>query len=212
MKIPSLEDKRALFDFVYLFLIVLSFNIGFLILKYYIFNKPIFDENEMSYLKIGTFISFVLVIPLLEEFCFRGIFMIPKKTIFIYPTLICIIVFILIFLKLDFKSIILITIISILGILYVINIANVRGNFNFFIENHHTILIIVSAIIFSIIHITNYESRDLETYLKLIPRLTGGLYLGYIAYKYGISKSYLMHVLNNLLPFIYLFVMRFILK
>ncbi len=206
----SLTHKKETFDFVYLFIIVMGFNVAFLLVKYYIFDKPIFDESELSYFNIGTFISFVFVIPILEEFCFRGIFMLPKSNFYIYPTLISIILFICIFMKFDIKSYILICSMITIGTVYLIS-TTARHKIHFIIENHTVLLIVLSAIIFAVIHITNYDTRDLETYLKLVPRLTGGLYLGYIAYKYGIGKSYMMHTINNFIPFIYLGVMRWVL-
>jgi hypothetical protein len=37
--------------------------------------------------------------------------------------------------------------------------------------------------------------------IKDFPRILGGFYLGYIANKYGIKYSILMHCINNTIPF-----------
>ncbi len=58
----------------------------------------------------------------------------------------------------------------------------------------------LSAVIFALIHITNYESNSTIIYLVpllVLPQFISGLFFGYLRVRYNFVLAYLMHVLHN---------------
>lgn len=202
----SFKDKNIQFDFIYLFIFVFTFNMLILKIINHIYKKPFIDEDDFSKLTIGIFVTYVFLIPLIEELCFRGVLSLSKKIFFV--SLVAILIVLLCFFKFNFISLSIISLIIILGILTLVN-NDLIFRIKRFVDENIIIVIIITAILFSIAHLKNYESINVEAYLKIIPKFTGGLYLGYIAYKYGISRSYILHGMNNLIPFIIILIVKY---
>lgn len=58
----------------------------------------------------------------------------------------------------------------------------------------------LSAIVFALIHITNYDSNDNFVYLipvLVLPQFIMGLFLGYLRVRYSFMLGYFMHALHN---------------
>lgn len=198
----SLKEKNLFFDFITLFIIVFFFNVLFLMVSYYIYNKSLFDSSDLQLLSVRKFISYVIVLPLIEELAFRGFFSFTNK-LTVLLSLLCLLIIIVIYFKVNTWTIAFISIMIVLGGYLIIG-KNSLSLFNGFIENYFILLLVISSFLFSIAHIRNYNEFNFQTILMIIPRFIGGLYFGYIAFKYGILKSFLLHLINNLLPFVYL--------
>ncbi|WP_370398139.1 CPBP family glutamic-type intramembrane protease [Tenacibaculum dicentrarchi] len=182
-----------------MFLLSIYYFCIFLIL---FIKKPFIDEDDFSKLTIGIFVTYLFLIPLIEELCFRGVLSLSKKIFFV--SLVAILIVLLCFFKFNFISLSIIN----LGILTLVN-NDLIFRIKRFVDENIIIVIIITAILFSIAHLKNYESINVEAYLKSIPKFTGGLYLGYISYKYGISRSYILHGINNLIPFIIILIVKY---
>lgn len=195
-------NKNILFDFVYLFGTIILLNILILVFSYLIFSKPLFDSEDLKLLNFEKVILFVFIIPIIEEFSIRGIFVFNNK-IYIIISLISIILLLFVFINDFLISLILSFLIVVFGIFILLN-SDLRLNFNIFIKNNYIYILIISSIIFGILHLGNYDTIDFHTFLKIIPRFIMGFYLGYIAYKYSIFHSYIMHSVNNVIPFLIL--------
>lgn len=194
--------KNILFDFVYLFAIIISLNIIILISSYLIFSKPLFDDEDLKLLNLEKLILFIFILPIIEEFSIRGIFAFNNK-IYIMISVVSTIIILFAFINNILFSSILSLFIIIFGI-YILANNDFRINFNSFIKNNHLYILILSSFIFGILHLGNYDKIDFHTFFKIIPKFIMGLYFGYIAYKYGILYSYMMHCINNTLPFLIL--------
>lgn len=195
------QEKDFAFDFIYLFLIVIILNISFLISTYLIFNKPVFDTGDLKILRTPEkLLIFIIIIPIIEEFSMRGLFVINNKLNIILWT-VCLIVILFTFIS---KLWVLIPItlgIVALSLLLLFNF-EFRQAFNHFISNYFLLFLFLTSVVFGLLHLSNYQTLDTHTVLKILPRILGGFYLGYIANKYGIMYSILMHCVNNIIPFL----------
>lgn len=77
---------------------------------------------------------------------------------------------------------------------------------NSLITNNTWFLIGLTSAIFALAHLGNYAEIHLKNMLKIILRLSGGVYLGYVVSKYGVGYSILMHSFNNIIPFVILLI------
>lgn len=201
----SLNLKNTTFDFIYLFITVFVVNFLYLYLVNFIYNKPFVSEEDMSKLTLSTIVMYILVIPILEELCFRGILNLNRN---IFLVSIAVSLVLLFYFKFTLMSLLIASLIIFFGILtiyYPIITLQVKS----LVSKNPILFIISTSVAFSLIHLTNYDNIDSEAFLKIVPRFIGGLYLGYIAYKYGLSKSFLLHGLNNLIPFIIIFFIKY---
>jgi membrane protease YdiL (CAAX protease family) len=67
--------KDWTFDFIYLFLILITGI--FLISTYLLFNKPLFEADDLKLLRTPEkLLMVVIVIPIIEEFSMRGLFVV----------------------------------------------------------------------------------------------------------------------------------------
>ena len=96
-------------------------------------------------------------------------------------------------------------VILLLGFAY-LRIESFQRNADNFINRYYHILVVISVLIFAGTHITNYDDYSLATFVALIPRVISGFYLAYIVTKYSIWHSWLMHAVNNTIPFIVLLI------
>ncbi len=196
----ELEEKNRLFDFS-LFIVLTLFSVFFIIVVYRIYDKPLFDGESMDMFNWGKFFSICILLPIIEEFAFRGFFSFSNSVVIIF-SLLCLGIVLYTFLG---QALIVFTILFIVGMVLLKN-EKILLSFNEFIGVNFNILLIITAFLFSIGHIKNYEEVTVFTSLMLFPRFISGVYFGYIAYKYGILQSTILHMLNNLLPFVILFI------
>jgi len=202
----SLKEKKIKLDFIYLFLGVFIFNLIYLYIINTIYKRPFVVEDDFSKLNNGVLTMYVLVIPLIEEFCFRGILDLSKNLLFVS---IAISIVVLSLFEFNSFSIIAVTPIFLIGVSSLFN-SSIIYQIKVFVDKYVIIVIIITSILFSIIHLSNYDDLNAEAWLKILPKLIGGLYFGYIAYKYGIIRSCFLHSANNLIPFIMIFVIKYL--
>jgi membrane protease YdiL (CAAX protease family) len=195
------QEKDFIFDFIHLFLIVTILSFAFLISTYLIFNKPLFDADDLKLLRTPEkLVIFVIIIPIIEEFSMRGIFVINNKLNIILWT-VCLILILFTFISQRWVLLPLILGILALSLFLFFNF-EFRQAFNHFISNYFLLFLFLTSVVFGFLHLTNYQTLDTHTVLKILPRILGGFYLGYIANKYGIMYSILMHCVNNIIPFL----------
>lgn len=204
------HEKNIIFDFVYLFISLMVCTCLFLILVYIINGKPLFDDSDLKFLEIKRLIIFAIFIPLVEEFGTRGIFSLKSKTYIIFFG-VALTILLLTFITNDIIKIITLSTVLIFCISIMFNL-EYRAEINSFIKRNYIWFLLITSIAFGFLHIFNYETINFVTILKIIPRILGGVYLGYIAYKYGIMYSYLMHAINNLIPFIFALIYSYFIK
>lgn len=192
------RKKNILFDFCYLFIVLLATSAIFLISTYIYYELPLFDDDDLKLLNYNKLILFIVIIPLIEEFALRGIFDLKNK-LFIFLFILCSTTVVLIFAAKLWISIPILAIVLFVGGTTFFNLTY-RNLFNKFIARYFIYFLTCSSICFGLLHLNNYETIDIHTILKILPRIVGGFYLGYIAKKYGILYSWLMHAVNNLIP------------
>jgi len=198
------DDKHLKRDFIYLFVIVLLARYSIVIGKALMLGEDITDfSEEMDRLSIGLAVSYILVIPLIEELIFRGFLGLPRRRKSMY------------FVALGFIAGLAIYLISsqffypLLFVVLLLSFAYIRiDSFNSFVDsaitkNYH-LLVFISVFIFAGVHVTNYDDYSIATFVALIPRVISGFYLSYIISKYSIWHSWLMHAVNNAIPFLIL--------
>jgi uncharacterized protein involved in exopolysaccharide biosynthesis len=65
---------------LYTFLILITVSIVFLISTYLLFNKPLFEADDLKLLRTPEkLLMVVIVIPIIEEFSMRGLFVVNNK-------------------------------------------------------------------------------------------------------------------------------------
>ena len=161
------------------------------------------DKEVLEKLNCEKFLSYILIIPIVEEIIFRAPLLIPRAKIF---SLLISIGFILSFIIYVQNEKIQLSLISAVGLF---EIAYWKSNklkqfINDFIERKYLFLVIVSSFSFGLLHLGNYESIDFISFISVIGRIIGGFYLAFIVTKYGLKSSCLMHGINNIIPFIIL--------
>lgn len=162
------------------------------------FGSPVFDKDDLKVLNIETFLTYVFILPIFEELAFRGIFDFRNKFI-IAATGVAVVSMILMYFKTNYY-LILPTSIFIFFTILLFSSKTVE-RLNLFVENYFFIFLIISSLLFGLLHLRNYDTINLENSLKIVPRVVGGGYFGYIAYKYNIGASYGLHLLHNAVPF-----------
>jgi len=193
--------KDWTFDFVYLFLSLFVISIIFLISTYLLFNKPVFDADDLKLLRTPEkLLMLIIMIPIIEEFSMRGVFVVHNKLNITLWTL-CLTAILFTFISQPWILIPLLVGLIILSLLLYFNL-EFRRTFNCFISKYFLFFLCLTSIVFGLLHLSNYPILDTHTVLKVLPRVLGGFYLGYIANKYGIKYSILMHCINNTIPFI----------
>ena len=201
-------NKKDYFqDFVVLFSLVFLIGISISLLKHYFYSISLIDDDSFKMLNWKTFISFVLVVPLFEEIIFRAPLLIPKAKI--YSILICIVSIVgsLVFIKNENITLIIIIILISLQVLYLMN-ERMRIAINKIIKDRYLILVIISSISFGLIHMGNYQTINSITFISVIGRIIAGFYFAFIVTKYDFKSSYLLHGINNIIPFIILLIAK----
>ncbi len=200
-----MKTKNAKFDFIYLFAIVSAISIfSIYIIKH---DEEMIGEDSLSYLNLESFVMFVLIIPLMEELCFRGVLHLSKYMLFLSSIGIALIA--LAFFEFNIYRNSIIGLVLLLGALSIFK-EGIIYQIKKFVDKNVIQCIIFTSLLFSLLHLTNYEEINIKTWLLMIPKFIGGFYLGYIAYKYGVSRSWFFHGLNNLIPFIIMILYQYL--
>ncbi|MRM82654.1 CPBP family intramembrane glutamic endopeptidase [Riemerella anatipestifer] len=206
---PRQEFYNKFSSDIIVFLIITAFKFLLLISKTIFTDGPFFDPEDLESLSANVFISHIFIVPLIEEFAFRGFLRFKSKFMFFLSSL-AIMFLCFSFLKNENLKNISLVIIAIVGFISIIN-KSVYKKINLLITNNIRILIIVSSICFGLMHLTNYETFDWINLFGIFGKIIGGTFLCYIAIKYSIWHSFLFHALNNIIPFL-LILMYYILN
>ncbi len=200
-------DKNYFQDFLILFSIVFTIGILIGLLKGYIYDINLIDNEDFEMLNWETFISYVFIVPLIEEFVFRSSLSIPKANIYSVLFSIGLIIFSSIYIENETSKAISIVLIIIVQILY-FKSNNLKLIINNCIEKNYLLLIYLTSISFGLIHIFNYDALNFQTFLSVIGRVIAGFYFAFIVTKYDLKSSYMLHGINNIIPFLILLVAK----
>ncbi|UJH92649.1 CPBP family glutamic-type intramembrane protease [Antarcticibacterium sp. 1MA-6-2] len=204
LKTGKTTDKENYFkDFFILFLIVFTIGILISLVKAYFYDLNIIDEEDFDSLNWGTFFSYVIVVPFIEEIIFRAPLVIPRSKIYSGLISLVLIFSSIIYLKNEIASAVLIILVIIIQILYLFN-SKICLIINDFIKKYYLALIYLTSISFGLLHMLNYEAINVQTFISIIGRTIGGFYFAFIISKYSFSSSYLLHGKNNVIPFLVL--------
>jgi hypothetical protein len=139
--------KDWTFDFIYLFLILIIINIVFLISTYLIFNKPLFQADDLKLLRTPEkLLIAIIIIPLIEEFSMRGLFVVNNKLNIILWTL-CLIAIFFTFISQPWVLIPLMLGLITLSLILFFNF-EFRRTFNRFISNYFLFFLCLTSIVF----------------------------------------------------------------
>ncbi len=202
---PS-ENKKGnslLQDFI-LFIAVFSLNLIGVTVKIFFTEEVIVDDSDFKLLTSSKLFSLILLVPLIEEFTFRGFLNFKNRYIYILSVL-ALLFFCFSFIKQEEIQLVICSIFLSLSIL-VYFYKELYIKMLKFISKHIFILAIVSSVAFGIIHISNYSEFGLVDIFTILQKIIGGLFLAYIAYKYNIWLSYFFHIINNIIPFTIIYI------
>jgi len=200
-------DKNYFKDFLVLFSIVFAIGISISFLKSYYYDINLIDKEDFEKLNWKTVISYVLVVPLIEEIIFRAPLLVPKAKIYSILISSILVITSLIYIENSILNTIFIIIVIIIQLLYNKNDI-IRLTVNKFISQNYLIMIYLTSISFGTLHMTNYEEVDAQTFISIIGRVIGGFYFAFIVTKYTLKSSYLLHAVNNIIPFLILLVVK----
>ncbi|MGO2358352.1 CPBP family glutamic-type intramembrane protease [Mesonia sp.] len=190
-------------DFIILFLIVFILGITISFLKGVYFDIQMISQEDFAKLNWKTFLSYVLIIPIIEEIIFRAPLLIPKAKIYSLLISIILIFSSVIYIENEIIQLTLISSIALLEIVYWKN-EKFRELLNDFIKRRYFILVILSSVSFGLLHMWNYEKIDLISFTSVIGRIIAGFYFAFIVTKYNLKSSCFLHGINNTIPFIIL--------
>lgn len=176
---------------------LLLLKIVTLFIKSFITGEVIVDASDLEYLNISKAISFLFIVPLIEEFAFRGILCLDKR---VYVVLFAISLILLSnsFYENNIPTVVCVLLFSFLMIFS----EGINNGVNKFIHTHLYVTIIVTSILFGLIHFTNYDEFECVNLIIVIPKILVGIFLSYITLKYNIFVAYIFHGVNNLMPFV----------
>lgn len=201
------KEKNYLNDFLILFSIVFFIGILISLLKAYIYDLNMIDEEDFDNLNWETFISYVIVVPFIEEIIFRAPMLVPKGKIYSILISLVSVFSILIYIENETLQASIIILIITLQILY-LAYSRMGSEVNNFIKKNYLLLVYLTSISFGLIHMANYEGVGLQTFISVIGRIIAGFYFAFIVTKYDFKSSYFLHGINNVIPFIILFVTK----
>ena len=197
------NTKSFVNEFIILFLIVFILGISISLLKGVFFDIEMISEEDFEKLNWKTFLSYVLIIPIIEEIIFRAPLLIPKAKIYSLLISVVIIFSSIIYIENDATQIIVVISILFLEIIYWKN-KKIMEFINEFIRRNFFLLVILSSISFGLFHMWNYEKIDLITFISVIGRIIAGFYFAFIVTKYNLKSSCFLHGINNTIPFLIL--------
>jgi membrane protease YdiL (CAAX protease family) len=201
--INSIKNTYSLFLEIGIFLALFVLSFGGTILKSLITKEPLVDESDLEYLQPWKIFTIILLTPFIEEFFFRGFFNFEKgKNYFVLSAIV--ILFMITIIANKKVSFILALTVVLLMIALLLNKQwyNIMTNF---ISEHLIILAIISSICFGFIHLSNYEGFKAYNLLVILPKILGGFFYAYIAIRYNIWVALLYHSVNNIIPFLIIY-------
>ncbi|WP_396124833.1 CPBP family glutamic-type intramembrane protease [Chryseobacterium foetidum] len=195
--------------FIYLFCLILSTSIS--IAVYYFIDTPQRKAEHID-LNFGYIFLSCFFLPLIEEIVFR-LSLIYSRCNLSFTTAGLFFLIINNFLKTrDIfigENYYLIRIISslmisiLIGIIFYFAYKKYEGMLAYFFENNFRTVFYISSLIFAFLHISNFQI-SLDKYLVypliILPQLIFGLTAGFIRIKYGFLYCLSVHILNNLIP------------
>ncbi len=198
------NEKINIKQFLKLLLLnfAISIFLGFLLIAISKITGEKLDVNQSLSLKFKFYVIFIG--PILEEIYFRLLLRISKKNLIIFSVNN---LFVTIFFVLNKHYFIagMLVFINILMIL-LIQFKTLEVVKRFLINNFNYYFY-VSAILFGILHIFNFNVLSVQVILLAFiltsKQITGGIFLGYIRMKYGIKYSMLFHSLVNLIVLVF---------
>lgn len=197
-------NRNILSDFVILFFIMLVVRFAIILIKALILGENLSDfSEEQDQFTFPMVLSFVIFLPLFEEIVFRGFLGLPKNKINTFFIGIAAIIGLLIIVKESEIVYPALFIVLLFGFAY-LRIESFQNKVDNFIVRYYHILVIISVFLFAGIHITNYDDYSPGTFVAIVPRVISGFYLSFIVTKYSIWHSWLMHSVNNMIPFLFL--------
>ena len=186
-------------DFIiFIFLTVLNFLVLFL--KSFYTNEPFIEESDLTLFNIEKIFPYLILIPLIEEFSFRGFLRFKNIKIFIFSVL-AVIILLATFIKVDiYRNSSIIVLIILTCFIYFQN--HLYEKLLLFINENLKYLIWISSIIFGLMHLLNFHDFKFINLIGITEKIIAGLFFCYITRKYNIFYSFFFHALNNSLPFL----------
>lgn len=206
LKSGEMSNKKAYFnDFVISFLLVFTIKLSISILKGVCLDIPLIDKEDFENLNWKIFLSYIIVIPIIEEIIFRAPLLIPKAKF--YSVLITIVLIFsgIIYIENEYFQLTFISLTLILEMIYVKH-RRFQNMLNSLIQKNYLALVFLSSVSFGLLHMWNYDEINFLSFISVIGRIITGLYFAFIATKYGLISSYFLHGLNNVIPFLILLV------
>lgn len=142
------------------------------------------------------FLLGIVFAPIVEEFLFRFLLVINRKNLIVFFGF-CLTLITFYLLKKNFMFLLFTALFAAVSIVYLYY----QKYFTFF-ENHYRVFFYLSAIIFGLVHITNFKGITLNNFmftpLLVLPQVFGGTILGYVRVKYGFLYNVLFHAIVNI--------------
>lgn len=186
-------------DFL-IFVILTFLNFFGLFVKGIVTKEPFIEPSDLPNFTFSKIFPIIFLIPLIEEFAFRGFLQFKSKLIFIISLISYIILLITFVSNYTIKATIIIVMI-IIGLLFLL-FKNWYPLLIDFITNNLKILVLISSTCFGIVHLTNFENFEWINLISIFEKIIAGIFFCYITRKYNIWHSYFFHILNNSIPFI----------
>ena len=205
-KVPKTDNKTKWGDFMWLFLLDILFSIPFVALYYVLVELKLIKEYEGFdiFKEYGIYWGFIIgcfFAPLLEEYLFR--WQLTKRYASIYFVMLSIATMIIFGIESELISwVIFLTALAIARILHVILKKRSLTLTHNLWKKCYPVLFYVTAIIFGLIHLSNYKDltlTDPSIVFYMGSQLFGGLILGYLRIRQGIAYSILFHACFNLI-------------
>ncbi|MGO4818826.1 CPBP family glutamic-type intramembrane protease [Flavobacterium sp. W22_SRS_FP1] len=182
---------------IFIFLTILNFLVLFIASLYT--SEPFIEESDLKLYNIEKIFPYLILIPLIEEFSYRGFLRFKNKKIFII-SVIAVITLLATFIKVDiYRNSSIIVIMILTCFIYFQN--QLYEKFLLYIDSYLKYLIWISSIIFGLMHLSNFNNFEYVNLLGITEKIIAGLFFCYITGKYNIFYSYFFHALNNSLPF-----------
>lgn len=182
----------------FIFLTILNFSLLFI--KSLHTDEPFIENSDLKLYNLEKIFPYLILIPLIEEFSFRGFLRFKNKRIFII-SVIAIIILLATFISVDiFRNISIIILIILTCLIYFQN--QRYEKFLLYVNDNLKPLIWISSIIFGLMHLSNFHNFEYINLLGITEKIIAGLFFCYITQKYNILYSYFFHALNNSLPFL----------
>lgn len=189
---------------LYLYIFLIFINIFCAIIKQNITKEPFIDASDLDVLNVGSFVMFVFIIPLFEEFLFRGYLCFLTNKVYLLVVSFVFLLSIFVFIQHTYIRIVLflVTIISTIVLYRNVKISN---KVEILIDKYQLILVLTMSFIFGIIHLSNYQSFRAVNLLVVFPKILAGIFFSYLTIKYNIWVSWMSHCINNFIPFIIIY-------